>query len=66
VPVAEEVDTVRQLLERGWAVSPGEHYRFRTPPGIRVTTAGLAEADAAQLAMAMNEVMRGTVATYTG
>ena len=33
VPLAEEVDTVRQLFDRGWAVSPGEHYRFRTPPG---------------------------------
>ncbi len=66
VPVAEEVDTVQQLLDRGWAVSPGEHYRFRTPPGIRVTTAGLAEAEAAQLARTMNEVMRGSTATYAG
>jgi DNA-binding transcriptional MocR family regulator len=66
VPVAEEVDTVQQLLDRGWAVSAGEHYRFRTPPGIRVTTAGLAQAEAAQLAAAMNEVMRATKSTYAG
>ena len=66
VPVAEEVDTVQQLLDRGWAVSPGEHYRSRTPPGIRITTADLEPAGAARLATAMNEVMRATTATYSG
>jgi DNA-binding transcriptional MocR family regulator len=66
VPVAEEVDTVQQLLDRGWAVSPGEHYRFRAPAGIRITTAGLESAEAAALAAAMNDVMRDTTATYSG
>ena len=66
VPADEEVDTVRQLLDRGWAVSPGERYRFRTPPGIRVTTTDLEAAETAALAAAMNEVMRGTTATYAG
>ena len=41
VPLAEEAATVQLLLERGWAVSPGERYRFRTPPWIRVTTTAL-------------------------
>jgi DNA-binding transcriptional MocR family regulator len=66
VPVTEEVETVQQLLDRGWAVSPGEHYRFRTPPGIRITTADVGPAEAAQLAAAMNEVMRAATATYRG
>ncbi len=66
VPVAEEVPTVQQLLDRGWAVSPGEHYRLRAPSGIRITTAGLAPAEAAELAAAMNEVMSGGTATYAG
>jgi DNA-binding transcriptional MocR family regulator len=66
VPVPEEVDTVRQLLDHGWAVSPGEHYRFRTPPGIRITTTDLEPAEAAALAAVMNDVMRGTTATYAG
>lgn len=66
VPVAEEVDTVQQLLDRGWEVSPGEHYRLRTPPGIRITTADLSPADAARLATAMAEITRTTTATYAG
>jgi hypothetical protein len=66
VPLTEEVDTVRQLFDRGWAVSPGERYRFRTPPGIRITTTGLEPAEAAELAASMNDVMRGTGTTYAG
>jgi DNA-binding transcriptional MocR family regulator len=66
LPVAEEVATVQQLLERGWAVSPGENYRFRTPPGIRVTTTDLKPAEAAQLAEAINEITRAITGTYAG
>ncbi|HTZ24634.1 MAG TPA: aminotransferase class I/II-fold pyridoxal phosphate-dependent enzyme [Streptosporangiaceae bacterium] len=66
VPLAEEADTVRQLIDRGWAVSPGERYRLRTPPGVRITTTDLEPADTAELAAAMNDVMRGTTATYAG
>jgi DNA-binding transcriptional MocR family regulator len=66
LPVAEEVATVQQLLDRGWAVSPGENYRFRTPPGIRVTTTDLKPAEAAQLAAAINEITRTITGTYAG
>src|ERR1700691_3523630 len=66
LPVAEEVATVQQLLERGWAVSPGENYRFRTPPGIRVTTTDLKPAEAAQLAAAINEITQTITGTYAG
>ncbi len=66
VPVAEEADTVRQLLDHGWAVSPGERYRHRTPPGIRITTTSLAPRDAENLAAAIAEVIHASTATYAG
>ena len=49
VPLADEAAAVRELLVQGWAVSPGERYRFRSAPGIRVTTASL-EPDEAERA----------------
>ncbi len=66
LPVDEEAATVQQLLDRGWAVSPGERFRFRTPPGIRVTTAALEPAEARELAAAIDEVVNGATATYAG
>jgi len=66
IPVEEEAATVQQLLDRGWAVSPGERFRFRTPPGIRVTTAALDPAEARELAAAIDEVVNGATATYAG
>jgi DNA-binding transcriptional MocR family regulator len=66
VPVAEEAATVQQLLERGWAVSPGERFRYHAPPGIRITTADLAPDDARQLAAAINDIVHSTTATYSG
>jgi DNA-binding transcriptional MocR family regulator len=66
IPLAEEAETVRQLFDRGWAVSPGERYRFRAPPGIRVTTTDLSPDDAGRLAADISQVARGTTATYSG
>jgi DNA-binding transcriptional MocR family regulator len=66
VPLTEEAATVQQLLERGWAVSPGERYRFRTQPGIRVTTTDLEPGEAAELAAAIAEITQSATATYTG
>jgi DNA-binding transcriptional MocR family regulator len=66
IPVDEEAATVQQLLDRGWAISPGERFRFRTPPGIRVTTAALDPAEARELAAAIDEVVNGATATYAG
>jgi DNA-binding transcriptional MocR family regulator len=66
IPVDEESATVQQLLDRGWAVSPGERYRFRTSPGIRVTTAALEPAEARALAAAIDEAVNGATATYAG
>ena len=66
VPLAEEAATVHGLLERGWAVSPGERYRFAAAPGIRITTTDLEPSEARELAVALEEVLRGGAATYTG
>ena len=66
VPLTEEAAVVQQLLERGWAVSPGERYRFRSPAGIRITTTDLKPAEAKQLAAALDESLHSTGATYAG
>ena len=66
VPVAEEAATVQLLLERGWAVSAGERFRFRTPPGIRVTTTALGPPEAEELADALAETRAVPSTTYAG
>jgi DNA-binding transcriptional MocR family regulator len=66
VPLADEAEAVRELLVRGWAVSPGERYRFRSPTGIRVTTARLEPAAALALADDIASLGRAPAATYAG
>jgi DNA-binding transcriptional MocR family regulator len=70
IPLTEqtpgETDTTQRLLDRGWAVSPGERYRFRTGPGLRITTAALSPDDAERLAAAIDEIMHETAVTYPG
>jgi DNA-binding transcriptional MocR family regulator len=66
IPLAEEAATVQLLLERGWAVSPGERYRFRTPPGIRVTTTDLKPEEADLLAQDVADLRAGDASTYAG
>jgi DNA-binding transcriptional MocR family regulator len=66
VPLPEETAVTQSLLDLGWAVSPGERYRFRTPPGIRITTTTLEPGDAAKLAEAMHETMNAPPAGYLG
>jgi DNA-binding transcriptional MocR family regulator len=66
VPQLEEAATVSELLVHGWAVSPGERYRHRSPPGIRVTTADLDPGEAEQLADAMAALQRAPSGTYPG
>jgi DNA-binding transcriptional MocR family regulator len=66
VPLAEEVTVVQQLLERGWAVSPGERFRFRTPPGIRITTTSLRPNEAGKLAAAIRVSVDAATGTYAG
>jgi hypothetical protein len=59
------VVTVQQLLDRGWAVSPGERYRFDAPPGIRITTTDLEPSEAEELAAALAQTLRAGV-SYAG
>jgi DNA-binding transcriptional MocR family regulator len=66
IPLAEEAAAVRELLVQGWAVSPGERYRFRSAPGIRVTTAGLEPDDAERLADALATLGHAPAGTYAG
>lgn len=58
VPVPDEARTVQALVRRGWAVMPGERFRLRTPPAIRVTTAALKPQHAACFAADLADVLR--------
>jgi DNA-binding transcriptional MocR family regulator len=66
IPLPDEAAVVRELLVRGWAVSPGERYRFRSPPGIRVTTAALEPDEANAFADALAALRAAPAATYAG
>jgi DNA-binding transcriptional MocR family regulator len=50
VPVADELAATTALLQRGWAVAPGERFRISAPPGIRIGTGTLTAQEAATLA----------------
>lgn len=50
VPVVDEISTTSALLDRGWAVAPGERFRIASAPGIRIGSATLTVAEAATLA----------------
>jgi DNA-binding transcriptional MocR family regulator len=66
VPLADEAAAVRELLIQGWAVSPGERYRFRAPQALRITTAGLEPREAEQLAEAIASLGSTPASTYAG
>jgi DNA-binding transcriptional MocR family regulator len=53
VPVRDEAAIVASLLDAGWAVRAGEHFRIRSGPGIRITTASLLPDEAVELASAI-------------
>ena len=58
VPVRDEHSVVEGLVERGWAVTPGERFRIASPPGIRIAFANLTEAEAPDLAGALADCVR--------
>lgn len=58
IPVREEGATVAFLAARGWAVRPGERYRIRSAPAVRVTVASLDARDSARLAQDVAESQR--------
>jgi len=66
VPLADEAAAVRELLVQGWAVGPGERFRFRSAPGIRITTAALEPNEAERLADAIAGLGGVSADTYAG
>jgi DNA-binding transcriptional MocR family regulator len=50
VPVADEPAMTTALLQRGWAVGPGERFRIASPPGIRIGIGTLTGPEASRLA----------------
>jgi DNA-binding transcriptional MocR family regulator len=66
VALADEAAAVRELLVQGWAVSPGERYRFQSAPGIRITTAPLEPDESRRLADAIAALGPAPASTYAG
>ena len=66
LPLVDEAAAGRELLVRGWAVSPGERYRFRSAPGVRITTADLKPGEAEELAEAFAALGGAPAASYAG
>jgi DNA-binding transcriptional MocR family regulator len=64
IGVPEETTVVQQLLEAGYAVSPGARFRLQSPPAIRVTTATLEAQDARRFAEALASVLAPTARTH--
>ena len=58
VPVADELSTTSALLDRGWAVAPGERFRIAARPGIRIGTGTLTSEEAARLAADLHSVLQ--------
>jgi DNA-binding transcriptional MocR family regulator len=56
VAVREEAPVVRALLDAGWLVLAGEHFRIRTPPGLRVTVSTLHDGEADEIARVIASV----------
>jgi DNA-binding transcriptional MocR family regulator len=50
VPVREEAPVLRALFDAGWFVLAGEHFRLRTPPGLRITISSLQRGEAEEIA----------------
>ena len=58
VPVADEDGVASALAAAGWAVAPGQRFRIAAPPGVRISFARLAEADAPAFAAELARALR--------
>lgn len=65
VPLEEETAVVQGLLQRGYAVTPGERFRIQSPPAIRVTCATLEPSEATAFAAALADVFAPRRMTLT-
>ncbi|MBI4261300.1 MAG: aminotransferase class I/II-fold pyridoxal phosphate-dependent enzyme [Actinobacteria bacterium] len=63
IPVPEEQEAVRGLLDAGWAVTAGERYRIHTPSAIRVTISTLRPDEADRFAADLARILRPTGVT---
>lgn len=59
VPVPDETTAITRLLNAGWAAAPGTRFRMESPPGMRITVAGLAYGEIDPLADAIAEAVLG-------
>jgi DNA-binding transcriptional MocR family regulator len=57
VPVADELSVTSALLDRGWAVAPGERFRIASPPGIRVGIGTITPEESARFAVDLSECL---------
>ena len=57
IPVIDEAAVTSALREAGWAVAPGERFRIRSGPAVRVTTASLDQAGARSFAADLAAVL---------
>jgi DNA-binding transcriptional MocR family regulator len=58
VPVADEPGATSALLDRGWAVAPGERFRITSAPGIRIGIGTLTAAESSRLAADLADFVR--------
>jgi DNA-binding transcriptional MocR family regulator len=58
VGVFDEDGVASALARDGWAVSPGQRFRIAAPPGVRISFARLAPADAAPFAADFARALR--------
>ena len=65
IEVVEEAETVRALMQAGWAVAPGERYRIETHPAVRVTSAALRDGEAAAFADDLAAILQPQMRTYS-
>jgi DNA-binding transcriptional MocR family regulator len=64
IPGPRESATVEALLAAGWAIAPGDRFRFRSPPGVRVTISGLDLDEVEPLATAFAEARGASELAY--
>nr|WP_199808850.1 MULTISPECIES: aminotransferase class I/II-fold pyridoxal phosphate-dependent enzyme [Streptomyces] len=66
VPVRDESAVVNGLRSHGWWVAAGARFRLSSPPGVRISVAGLEPAEAVRLASDFTTVLGESEATYGG
>ncbi|MBV8601914.1 MAG: aminotransferase class I/II-fold pyridoxal phosphate-dependent enzyme [Candidatus Eremiobacteraeota bacterium] len=66
IPVPSEARAIERLRATGYAVAPGERFRIRTAPAIRVTVARLETGDAREVARAVAAASLRPTSVRTG